>query len=97
MMNRFTKGLLLEIVGLAFIVMGVLCFAVIFGAYAGLPGPSFVITILCFVPSVMLPPLGVSLFNRGRKLRIRLAEEVLSRGLPYVFYLRASGSRVALI
>ena len=86
-MNRSSKGLSIQITGVILIVVGVICLNIITRVIFEVRN-DYLLPVGSYILSLGLAAGGVSLYNKGRRLRIPSVEEILAKKIPYVLYLR---------
>src|SRR6266850_97061 len=90
-MNRFRKGLALEIIGVIILLAGLILRQVLREEHKTIDTEYAVLLVL----AMGLLAGGGAIYMMGRKLRVRLAKEVLKPGEPYILYLRSFASEEA--
>jgi Kef-type K+ transport system membrane component KefB len=80
-MKRSVKiGLLFQALGVVFLFIAFICFAIVYPTHKEFWDKYFILAIILSAASTPLFYLGVRAYNHGRRLRVRLAQEVLVRG-----------------
>jgi hypothetical protein len=91
-MNKFAKGLSIQITGVILFIIGLVCLKLITPLTLEL-GNSYLVLVVSFVLSLGLLSFAVAVYNKGRRLRLPSAAEVLAKKIPHVLYLRSFESQ----
>jgi hypothetical protein len=92
-MNRFQRGRVFQIIGVILLLVGLVCFVITFPGNWKLGDDFYFLALVFHVLSGGLLGCAVTVYNKGRRLRLQFGDEVLAKGQPYVLYLRSFDSQ----